>query len=63
MLATAVVGALKEVHDAQHRDKHTPSYKDFAVTAAAGCAAAYSTQWLFLIPGKGGATVQFTKHF
>jgi uncharacterized protein YfiM (DUF2279 family) len=31
--AGTAVGALKEVYDYQHRDKHTPSFKDFAVTA------------------------------
>jgi uncharacterized protein YfiM (DUF2279 family) len=31
--AGTAVGALKEVYDYKHRDKHTPSFKDFAVTA------------------------------
>jgi hypothetical protein len=33
----AAVGLAKEIYDSQHRDRHTPSFKDFAVTAAAGC--------------------------
>jgi hypothetical protein len=35
--AAAAVGLAKELYDRQHRDRHTPSFKDFAVTAAAGC--------------------------
>lgn len=35
--AAAAVGLAKEIYDSQHRDRHTPSFKDFAVTAAAGC--------------------------
>lgn len=35
--AATAVGAGKEFYDAAHRDTHTPSLKDFAVTAAAGC--------------------------
>ena len=61
--AATAVGALKEVLDSQNRDKHTPSYKDFVVTAAAGCISAYSTQWLFVVPTKDGAIIQFRKRF
>lgn len=61
--AATAVGALKEAYDARHRDQHTPSFKDFAVTAAAGCAAAYSTQWLFVVPKQGGAEVVWSKRF
>lgn len=35
--AAAAVGLAKEIYDSQHRDRHTPSFRDFAVTAAAGC--------------------------
>lgn len=35
--AATAVGAGKEFYDAAHRATHTPSFKDFAVTAAAGC--------------------------
>lgn len=59
--AATAVGALKEVYDSQHRDKHTPSYKDFVVTAAAGCVSAYATQWLFV--QAGGAEVVWSKRF
>jgi uncharacterized protein YfiM (DUF2279 family) len=36
-------GLAKEVYDGQHPDKHTSSFKDFAVTAAAACLAAKVT--------------------
>jgi len=35
--AAAAVGLAKEIYDRKHRDRHTPSFKDFSVTAAAGC--------------------------
>ena len=35
--AATAIGLAKEVYDSRHRDRHTPSFKDFAVTAAAGC--------------------------
>lgn len=35
--AAAAVGLAKELYDMKHRSTHTPSFKDFAVTAAAGC--------------------------
>lgn len=38
--ASVVVGAGKEAYDAMHPDKHTASFKDFAVTSLAGCATA-----------------------
>jgi hypothetical protein len=57
-LAAAAVGAAKEAYDALHRDSHTPSVKDFIVTAAAGCAAAYGTGWV-LLPGR----VVYSKEF
>lgn len=41
--AAVVVGAGKEVFDATQPAKHTASFKDFAVTAAAGCLAAHVT--------------------
>jgi uncharacterized protein YfiM (DUF2279 family) len=37
--AATAVGAAKEIYDDRHSSKHTPSWKDFAVTAAAGCVA------------------------
>jgi hypothetical protein len=35
--AAAAVGLAKEIYDSTNRNRHTPSFKDFAVTAAAGC--------------------------
>lgn len=35
--AATAVGIAKELYDARHRDRHTPSWRDAAVTAAAGC--------------------------
>ncbi len=35
------VGLVKELYDAQHRDKHTPSIKDFVATAAGAALGAY----------------------
>ena len=35
--AAAAVGLAKELYDSNNRNRHTPSFKDFAVTAAAGC--------------------------
>jgi uncharacterized protein YfiM (DUF2279 family) len=37
-VAATAVGAGKEFYDAANRATHTPSFKDFAVTEAAGCA-------------------------
>ena len=39
--AGAAVGLAKELYDTQHRDKHTPSVKDFVVTVAGAAAGAY----------------------
>jgi uncharacterized protein YfiM (DUF2279 family) len=44
-IAATAIGAAKEVYDAAHPSKHTSSFKDFAVTAAFGCASAYTTNW------------------
>lgn len=38
--AGTAVGALKEIYDSQHKDKHTVSFKDFAVTAVGSLAGA-----------------------
>ena len=35
--AAAAVGLAKELYDRNNRNRHTPSFKDFVVTAAAGC--------------------------
>lgn len=35
--AAAAVGLAKEIYDSNNRNRHTPSFRDFAVTAAAGC--------------------------
>jgi uncharacterized protein YfiM (DUF2279 family) len=41
--AATAVGLAKEVYDHNHPQKHTASFKDFAVTAAFGCVSAYAT--------------------
>jgi uncharacterized protein YfiM (DUF2279 family) len=38
--AATALGFVKEAYDSRHRATHTASFKDFAVTAAAGCVAA-----------------------
>jgi uncharacterized protein YfiM (DUF2279 family) len=40
--AGVAVGLAKELYDAQHRSTHTPSAKDFAVTALGAVAGAYT---------------------
>jgi uncharacterized protein YfiM (DUF2279 family) len=40
------VGLVKELYDAQNRDKHTPSIKDFAVTVAGAALGAYAGGWI-----------------
>ena len=45
-VAAATVGAAKEFYDATKPLTHTASFKDFAVTAAFGCASAYATGWV-----------------
>jgi uncharacterized protein YfiM (DUF2279 family) len=37
-VAATAIGAAKEGYDAMHKEAHTASFKDFAVTAIAGCA-------------------------
>lgn len=49
--AATGVGLAKEIYDAQHKHKHTVSFKDFAVTAAAGCLSAKATS-VFVTPNK-----------
>lgn len=49
--AAVVVGAGKEAYDAMHPDKHTASFKDFAVTAIGGCISAGITG-LTITPNK-----------
>lgn len=45
-VAATAIGAAKEIYDYQHPLKHTASFKDFAVTAVAGCALSYTTHWV-----------------
>ena len=45
-VAATAIGAAKEIYDYQHPLKHTASFKDFAVTAVAGCALSYTTHWM-----------------
>jgi len=42
MLAGAGVGLVKEIYDSRHRDRHTPSTKDFAVTALGAVVGSYT---------------------
>lgn len=56
--AATAVGLAKEIADAQNRAKHTPSFKDFAVTAAAGCLAAKGTSLLV-----GPGVIVYRKEF
>lgn len=39
--AGVATGLAKELYDSQHRDRRTPSFKDFAVTAAGAVMGAY----------------------
>lgn len=57
--ASAVLGWVKEMHDQR---KGTPSMQDFAVTAAAGCAASYGTAWA-VAPTRDGFAVAYNKEF
>lgn len=41
--AGVAVGLAKEVYDTQHRDRHTPSVKDFLVTAAGAGVGSWAT--------------------
>lgn len=52
-MAAAGVGLAKEIYDIQHKATNTPSSKDFAVTAIAGCLAAYGTGWIITPKDKG----------
>jgi hypothetical protein len=52
--AAAAVGLAKEIYDRKHRDRHTPSFKDFAVTAAAGCGSS-----LVVAPNYIGFNIKF----
>ena len=45
-VAASSVGLIKEIYDYQHKQKHTPSFKDFAVTAVAGCLVSQGTHVL-----------------
>jgi uncharacterized protein YfiM (DUF2279 family) len=42
LLAGVGVGLAKEVYDSRHKDSHTPSAKDFAVTALGAAVGAYT---------------------
>lgn len=60
VLATAIVAAGKEAND--RRGYGTCSLQDFAVTLAAGTAAAYGTK-LMILPLKDGAVISYTTKF
>lgn len=60
--AASAVGLAKEIYDAQNRHRHTASFKDFAVTAVAGCAAAKLTG-LAILPRQNGVLVSYKLEF
>ena len=60
-IAATAVAAAKELVDRRSPD-HTCSFQDFAVTAAAGWAAAYGTAWLVL-PKRDGVQVVYSRSF
>ena len=43
---SCAAGAGKEAYDLAHRDLHTPSWRDFAVTCLGGLAATYTMGWM-----------------
>ena len=60
--AASAVGLAKEIYDAQNRHRHTASAKDFAVTAAVGCAAAKLTSFAIL-PRQNGVLISYKMEF
>ena len=52
--AATAAGLAKELYDSQNRNRHTPSWRDFAVTAAAGCGAS-----VIVVPGYIGLNIKF----
>ena len=60
--AAAGIGLTKEIYDNQHKATHTPSAKDFAVTAIAGCLAAAGTSWV-ITPSHSGVNVTYKWEF
>jgi uncharacterized protein YfiM (DUF2279 family) len=58
-VAATMIGAGKEFYDHQHSQKHTASFKDFAVTAGFGCASAYITG-LVITPSELRYTFKFS---
>lgn len=60
VLATVIVAGLKEGYD--RRGYGTCSWQDFAVTVAAGTAAAYGTNWI-VYPANQGINVVYFKSF
>jgi len=57
-IAGVAAGAVKEFYDMRHLDKHTPSWKDFAVTAGGALVGAY-VPGLILGPGFIGYRREF----
>lgn len=60
VLATVFVAGAKEIYDS--KGNGTCSLQDFAVTVAAGAAAAYGTKWL-IVPVKNGVFVTYNSKF
>jgi uncharacterized protein YfiM (DUF2279 family) len=60
--AATGIGLAKEIYDSQHKATHTPSAKDFAVTAIAGCLAAAGTGWM-IAPASSGVNVAYKWRF
>lgn len=60
--ASAGIGLAKELYDSQNRATHTVSFKDFAVTAIAGCLTAAGTGWV-ITPKEKGMNIAYTYTF
>ena len=58
--AASAVGLTKELQDGQNRQ--TPSFKDFVVTAIAGCLAAKGTS-LLIVPKHNGLQISYNWAF
>ena len=61
--AGCALGAAKELNDARHRDIHTPSWRDFAVTCAGAAAASYTMGWMLSRQPGGTTVVSWSKEF
>lgn len=60
--AATGAGLAKEIYDSQNKHRHTASFKDFAVTAVAGCAAAKLAGFA-IVPRQNGVLVSYKLEF